>query len=294
MEEMPLVSIIMPSYNRKNVMGEAIDSCLRQTYSNIEVIICDDHSSDGTKEYIMNRMSEDDRIRFCENPKASNGANAARNTAIRIAKGKYLAFLDTDDYLLNNSVEIRVDTLQKNPKAAMVYGNVYCEHGRRREKWLYTRFDKGNISQKKFLMENLALCSQISIMFRKEVIDVIGMLDEQQKAWTDDGFVVAVGMKYPVIHCGKFVSIARKSEESMTGNKWNMYKGCKSMVNQYKSEIIKYASFRRYVLWRIRLLSAYCYARERASRFKIMKRFWQFFHEGIRDQIRPYFKVYCE
>ena len=64
----PLVSIIMPTFNRKNVMGKAIDSCLRQTYKNVEVIICDDHSTDGTEQYIQNRMREDSRIRYCKNP----------------------------------------------------------------------------------------------------------------------------------------------------------------------------------------------------------------------------------
>lgn len=294
MKEMPLVSIIMPSYNRKNVMGEAIDSCLRQTYKNIEIIVCDDHSSDGTKEYIMYKMSEDSRIKFCENPEGKKGANAARNTAIRMAKGKYVAFLDTDDYLLDDSIENRVKVFAEKKKVALVYGNVYCECRGRRSKWIYHDIHKEKLNQKKFLMENLALCIQNSIMVRTDVLKKIGMLDEKQKGWTDDGFVVAVGMRYPLWHCGKFLSVNRKSAVSMTGNKWNMYEGCKIMIHKYKREIIKYASFRRYILWRVRLFSAYCYAKENSSENRVLKMVWGFLHETIRDMVKAYFKVYCE
>ena len=116
----------------------------------------------------------------------------------------------------------------------MVYGNVYVEAQGKRRKWIYPDLRRERINQKKFLMENLALCSQISIMFRKVVFQYVGKLDENQKAWTDDGFVVALGMRYSVKHCGKFVSVARKSDISMTSNKWNMYEGCKTMIQKYK------------------------------------------------------------
>ena len=294
MKKMPLVSIIMPAYNRKNVIGEAIDSCLRQTYRNIEVIVCDDHSSDGTKEYVLKRCSEDKRIKYCENLEGKKGANAARNTAIRMAEGKLLAFLDTDDYLLDDSVENRVKIFAENKQIAMVYGNVYCEHRKKRSKWVYHDLYHEGIDQKRFLMENLALCIQNSIMVRTDVVQRIGMLDENQNGWTDDGLVVAVGMRYPIRHCGKFLSVNRKSAVSMTGNKWNMYEGCRIMVKRYKKEIIRYASFRRYLLWKVRLFSAYCYAKEVDCKQQTLRTFWQILHESVRDRIRPFFQVYCE
>ncbi len=294
MKVMPLVSIIMPTYNRKNVIGEAIDSCLRQTYDNIEIIICDDHSNDGTKEYVINRISKDSRIKICENPEGKKGANAARNTAIRMAKGKYLTFLDTDDYLLDDSIENRIKVFEENRKVALVYGNVYFEHKGRRNKWIYHNLYKEGVKQKKFLMENLSLCIQNSIMIKTEVLKHIGMLDEEQKGWTDDGLVVAVGMRYPVLHCGKFLSVNRKSVESMTSNKWNMYKGCKMMVHRYKKDIIRYASPWRYLLWKVRLFSAYCFACEVNCENRFCKKCWKFLHEWTRDKVRPFFKIYCE
>lgn len=290
----PLVSIIMPTYNRRNVIGDAIDSCLTQTYTNIEIVICDDHSTDDTKDYIKKRMEEDARIRFCENPDGKKGANAARNTAIMAARGSLIVFLDTDDYLLPDSIEIRVNMFKENPYVAMVYGNIIRECDGRRGEWIYCDLEKEKLNQRIHLMQNLALCCQLSLMFRKSILCQIGLLDETQKGWTDDGLVVAIGMKYRIKHCRKFVGVARKSDVCMTGNKWNMYEGCKIMVGKYKRQIIKYASFRRYVLWKIRLISAYCYAREVECNRKLQKEIWRFFHEKIRDIIKPYFYIYCE
>lgn len=290
----PLVSIVIPTYNRKHVIGKAIDSCLRQTYANIEVIICDDHSTDGTEPYILDRIRMDPRIRYCKNPKRKKGANAARNTAIKIANGKFIAFLDTDDFLLDDSIENRIRIFAEDKRIALVYGNVYSEKHGKISKWIYHDLYQEKVNQRKYLMENMALCIQNSIMVRTEVLKQIGLLDEAQKAWTDDGLVVAVGMKYRICHCGKFLSVNRKSEISMTKNKWNMYEGCRMMVHKYKRQIIRYASLQRYILWKIRLFSAFCYAKESDYDSGIQKKIWQFLHEKIRNRIRPYFKIYCE
>lgn len=151
-----------------------------------------------------------------------------------------------------------------------------------------------NIDQKRYLMENLALCLQNTIMVKKDVVRQMGMLNERQMGWTDDGLVVAVGMRYPLIHCGSYLCVNKVSMVRMTANKWNMYRGCKMMVEKYKKDIIRYASLQRYILWRIRLLSAYCFAKEADSKDGVRKIIWQLLHEGIRDRIKPYFQIYCE
>lgn len=289
-----LVSIIIPTYNRKYTIGDAIDSCLAQSYQNIEIIVCDDHSTDGTKEYISERMKEDSRIRYCVTPTGKKGANAARNAAIKIAKGEYLTFLDSDDYLTDDSISCRVEVFQKS-HAAMVYGNAFCETGKKRTKWVYTDLSTEKINQKKYLMQELSLCQQNTIMLKTSVFKVIGLLDEKQKGWTDDGLVIAVGMRYPVLHSKKFVAVIRKSEVSMTSDKWNMYFGCKTMVRLYKWQIIKYASLGRYLLWQIRLFSLYCFAKERKTPINSKQRIcWQTAHQITKELIYPYFRNYFE
>jgi teichuronic acid biosynthesis glycosyltransferase TuaG len=91
-----LVSIITPSYNSEKFISETIASVQNQTYSNWEMIIVDDCSSDKTVEIIQNFMDDDSRIHFIKLNKNS-GTGIARNTALKMANGRYIAFLDSDD-----------------------------------------------------------------------------------------------------------------------------------------------------------------------------------------------------
>lgn len=90
-----LVSIIMPSYNTGSFISETIESVLAQTYSNWELIIVDDCSRDDTDD-VVSRYLSDDRIRYMKN-EVNSGAAVSRNRALRKAKGKWIAFLDSDD-----------------------------------------------------------------------------------------------------------------------------------------------------------------------------------------------------
>ncbi|MCD7034497.1 glycosyltransferase family 2 protein [Metabacillus sp. GX 13764] len=92
----PLVSIITPSYNSTNYIGDTIASVQAQTYDNWEMIIVDDCSKDNSREYIKGFAEADPRIRLVE-LEVNSGAAVARNTAINLANGKYVAFLDSDD-----------------------------------------------------------------------------------------------------------------------------------------------------------------------------------------------------
>lgn len=93
-ENNPLISVIIPSYNRADILPRAISSVLEQTYSNFELIIVDDASTDTTEAVISN--IKDERIKYIKHEKNSNGS-VARNTGIKNASGEYIAFLDSDD-----------------------------------------------------------------------------------------------------------------------------------------------------------------------------------------------------
>ena len=90
-----LVSIIMPSFNTGKYITETIESVLAQSYKNWELIIVDDCSSDNTDEVVRTYLS-DDRIHYLKN-ETNSGAAFSRNTALREANGKWIAFLDSDD-----------------------------------------------------------------------------------------------------------------------------------------------------------------------------------------------------
>ena len=109
----PLVSIITPSYNSKRFISETIESIRNQTYQNYELIIVDDCSKDDSWEFIKGYVSNDSRIRIFQLDKNS-GAALARNHGIRQAKGKYLAFLDSDDVWHPQKLEKQVNFMEKN------------------------------------------------------------------------------------------------------------------------------------------------------------------------------------
>jgi len=108
-----LVSIIMPAYNCGDFIGIALDSVVAQTYQNWELIVVDDCSTDNTAEIVKEYMRRDSRIKYLRLDKNS-GAAVARNTAIDIAKGKYIAFLDSDDVWFPNKLSKQIEFMKKN------------------------------------------------------------------------------------------------------------------------------------------------------------------------------------
>lgn len=106
-----LVSVIMPSYNTAGFIGESIESVLNQTYKNFELIIVDDCSSDNTDEVVAG--FSDERIIYVKNEKNS-GAAVSRNRAISKAKGKWIAFLDSDDIWEKDKLKKQIDFMESN------------------------------------------------------------------------------------------------------------------------------------------------------------------------------------
>lgn len=113
MQDLGLVSIITPSYNCANYIAQTLDSIISQTYENWEVIICDDCSTDNTKEVVEPYMSSCNKIRYIRNEKSS-GAAVSRNYALREAKGKWIAFLDSDDLWTPDKLEKQLEFMVKN------------------------------------------------------------------------------------------------------------------------------------------------------------------------------------
>lgn len=107
-----LVSIIMPSYNTEDFIAESIQSVINQTYNNWELIIVDDCSNDNTDE-VVNRFLYDKRIKYLKNEQ-NIGAAKSRNRALLEAKGRWIAFLDSDDLWFPNKLEEQISFMENN------------------------------------------------------------------------------------------------------------------------------------------------------------------------------------
>ena len=121
---MPEVSVVIPTYNRAVMVREAIESVLSQTFRDSEVIVVDDGSTDGTGEVLRRRCDERVRCYYQEN----SGRSVARNRGIQESVGKYVLFLDSDDWLLPHALEVHSAYLDAHPEVDVVYSDgYYCD-----------------------------------------------------------------------------------------------------------------------------------------------------------------------
>ena len=111
----PLVSIIIPTYNRTAIIQKTLDSVLRQTYKHWECLVIDDGSTDNTFELLQGYQKKDSRIRFFKRHREPKGAPTCRNIGLEHSKGDYIVYLDSDDYLLPFCLEQRVKAVNQFP-----------------------------------------------------------------------------------------------------------------------------------------------------------------------------------
>lgn len=118
----PLVSIIIPTYNRAHLIGETLDSVLAQTYSNWECIVVDDESTDNTAQLMQTYCERDQRFQYHYRPSNKpKGANACRNYGLKLSKGKYLIFLDSDDVIISTCLKNRVFKIEDSTFDMIVF-----------------------------------------------------------------------------------------------------------------------------------------------------------------------------
>ena len=117
----PKVSIIIPLYNSEKYIKDAIDSCINQTYKNLEIIVVDDGSTDDSKDVIEDYI-KNNKIRYFY--QSNKERSAARNVGLDIATGDYINFLDSDDLLKNTKIEKQVQFLERNKKYFATYSAV--------------------------------------------------------------------------------------------------------------------------------------------------------------------------
>ncbi|MCM2272376.1 MAG: glycosyltransferase [candidate division Zixibacteria bacterium] len=118
----PLVSVIIPTYNRADLLDRAICSVFEQSYLNFEILVIDDHSTDGTEQRIRELEEIDSRIRYLRNTR-EQGVSNTRNVGLDAAEGEYIAFLDSDDLWEPHHVEWAIACFSKAPEATFYFGN---------------------------------------------------------------------------------------------------------------------------------------------------------------------------
>lgn len=133
----PLVSVVMPTYNRAEFLSESIESILKQTFKDFEFIIIDDGSTDNSDIILKSYAQKDSRIKIIKN-KTNLGRSPSRNIGNAIAKGKYIAVMDSDDISLPNRLAVSVRYLEKNKPLTLVCHNYYTDNTQSSSNWMPT------------------------------------------------------------------------------------------------------------------------------------------------------------
>ena len=187
----PLVSIIIPTYNRGWILKEAINSVLAQDFTDFELIVVDDGSTDKTQD-ILNTYNEDIRALRQNN----QGVSAARNAGIASALGRFIAFLDSDDLWLPKKLSTQIDFFKSNRDALICQTDeIWIRNGVRvNPKKRHKKFS-GDLFKQSL---SLCLISPSAVMIKRSLFEEVGVFDETLPACEDYDLWLRISCRYPV------------------------------------------------------------------------------------------------
>jgi len=210
----PLVSVVIPTYNRRDIVGRAIDSALAQSYRNLEVIVVDDGSTDGTEAALHDLYGERIRVVRQEN----RGVSAARNHGMRLARGDFIALLDSDDQWHTDKIGKQVDFLAGHPGIGMVMTDVRRVEPDGSEIDVFRRRDvlpvDGDVLR--HVVMNPALVPA-SILLRREVVDRVGGFDESLRTAEDIDFHLRVAAAFGIGVIQESLTVAERGGAGLSG-----------------------------------------------------------------------------
>ena len=231
-EKNPLVSVVIPTYNRAWVIKEAVDSVLAQDYKDFELIIVDDGSTDNTSD-VLASYGEDVRVLFQEN----KGVSAARNRGVAEASGQLVAFLDSDDLWLPKKLSMQVEFFNKTPDALICQTEeVWIRNGIRVNPKKRHKKPSGMIFEPSL---GLCLVSPSAVMIRRDLLDREGGFDETLPACEDYDLWLRLSSRFPVYLIETPLIIKRGGHDDQLSKRTGLDKfRIKAMENIIKSGIL--------------------------------------------------------
>jgi glycosyltransferase involved in cell wall biosynthesis/GT2 family glycosyltransferase len=213
---MPTVSVVIPTFNRATLVVEALRSVLCQTFRDYEIVVIDDGSTDSTRDVLAPSV-EDGKVRYVFQP--NQGESAARNRGIRMARGKYITFLDSDDLYLPHKLERQVAYLDTHPEVALVHSG-------------YSKFDDAGADlgyrdtsrlsgriYPRILLEWSVLMAVPTVMVRASVLAEVGGFDEAMRQAPDLDLWRRIAMRYPIAAIPEELCKVRQHAGSVSADK---------------------------------------------------------------------------
>ena len=185
------ISVVIPSYNRKDFLKRSIDSAINQTKKPLEIIVVDDGSTDGTETMIK---SDYDFVKFIK--QKNKGVSAARNIGIKVSIGEWICFLDSDDEWKKDKLEKQINAMKSNPGYKFFHSNeIWIKNGLRiNQKKKHKKYG-GDIFDKCL---DMCRISPSSVMIDKTVFDEVGNFNEDLVVCEDYELWLRICDKYRV------------------------------------------------------------------------------------------------
>lgn len=228
----PAVSVVIPTYNRQAALARALRTVVAQSYGDWELIVVDDASTDGTEAVV--RSSGDGRLAYVRHPQ-NRGGGAARNTGIRLAQGKYVAFLDSDDEWFAGKLAQDVEAFESSGERV---GLVYCgkelvgADGRVLLRRLPTL--QGDVYRQLLAHDFIGSCSRVAV--RTEVAQSLGGFDESLPSGQDWDMWVRTARVARVACVPECLVRRHLGHEQISGSLKRIYEGHLKVVEKHREE----------------------------------------------------------
>ena len=237
----PLVSAIITTHNRKQLLKEAVDSVLSQTYPYIECIVVDDASEDGTENYIQEYISATAIKYIYINKTETKGGNYARNRGILAARGEFIAFLDDDDEWMPAKIEKQIALAQVTGA-----GFIYCGRIFETNFDAITRYEEDIYNARKYMsgyIMNEALTRVISVtstmMIKRDLLIDVGMFDESINAWQEYELALRVLQRTMAAVVRENLVLYRIIDNTRISNKIGTWEVSMKIIDEKYKELIK-------------------------------------------------------
>ena len=199
---MPLVTVIIPTYNRREYLKEALDSVLAQDFTDFELFVIDDGSTDKTASLVEKHADPRIKYRFQE----KRGASAARNRGIAEASGKYISFLDSDDLWKKDKLSIQLSFMIERKLLISYTDEIWIRNNARVNPMKKHQKYSGRIYEKCL---PLCIISPSSVMIKRGLFDEVGLFDEELPVCEDYDLWLRIASRHPVGFIDKKLIVKR-------------------------------------------------------------------------------------
>ncbi|MDM9381601.1 glycosyltransferase [Chlorogloeopsis sp. ULAP01] len=224
---MPKVTVVIPAYNAMAFLPETLESVLRQTFTDFEILIVNDGSTDNILEWASEL--KDPRVKLITQP--NQRVSAARNTGITNAQGKYIAFLDADDLWEPAKLEKQIRCLDEQPTVGLVYTwTLLVDKENNPTGRIFASHLEGKVWNK--LLENDPISSGSSPLVRRSCFDTVGLFDRNLAYAPDLDMWVRIAYRYPIAVVKEPLVRYRQLPNSFSRNRQGMIKELRQVVEK--------------------------------------------------------------